>query len=375
MEKAAAHPQRFSETPNGNVVVPKATYTVQQLLPPPGAEWWGLAVRMHGRITDIVLKEGQDPHAAAAKYLEANGVRDDAYALQHLGESLDSVGGSTCDACKTFVEEATARFLKYANKERHDQKLTKVRNGVTVGWSVNWGVGTLNHIRQLCESPEMTSYTSTTRTGCRWYMERNMTANVFIEGEANGPADIVRRKQRVCGDVVKHCAPRPQLQPQQLSPCRKCAETMMDLGYLVRRDARSIEFLDPKHQHASPLREVLSRARMPRARGYRSRIHVQTRFAELCDTTPDRHRPGIGEEIRDACEDIASEHEAAIVDAFADMYSTDTEAVREVCVTTTNACTDSEYEGLRKSLVSYRLDQPGGMAQRQSVSSGQPGGQ
>ena len=83
--------------------------------------------------------------------------------------------------------------------------------------------------------------------------------------------------------ALQVCPARPARGSFSVPRCEACAESFMDLEYLLRRDSLAVA----REGHRKKWNE------RPQAAGFRSGHHVALRLNELCDSTEQRHVQGM----------------------------------------------------------------------------------
>eukprot|EP00656_Telonema_subtile_P054688 TRINITY_DN8232_c0_g1_i4.p1 TRINITY_DN8232_c0_g1~~TRINITY_DN8232_c0_g1_i4.p1 ORF type:complete len:297 (+),score=40.16 TRINITY_DN8232_c0_g1_i4:236-1126(+) len=181
----------------------------------------------------------------------------------------------------------------------------------------------------LCKSPEYLHYAPHIRKGCTDILgdARAPQALRTFQSVTLTPAETVARKSEICVDLYKVCRPATP-ERRRLSECERCAESMMDLHFVLRRSGRD--------------------SSMPFVKGSRlSRKHIITELQELCYDTEHRHPKGEVDGIRESCERLTEEFEEEIVKSFVareDTGQTLVNPVKSVCVGVTEVCDKAEFE-------------------------------
>merc|ERR1712196_361128 len=249
--------------------------------------------------------------------------------FQALLGTLEEAQGGKCDACNTLVEMLTAYFqelgIKHAKQVGHDMYGKPARE-MHIGNDMEKMVGL------ICSSDKYNPYGFHIRQGCNNMLadERAPLALRKFQGGTLRPSDTVERKQHICVQLYDVCPMKPinGTRRSDITTCRACGESMMDLHYSLRRSGR------PWVPVATPASRM-------------SRKHIISELEELCVDTEHRHPPVHVDEIREYCEQLVEDYTDEIVRAFVAQPETgqsNPAPVKQVCVAVTQACAPEEFE-------------------------------
>jgi len=204
-------------------------------------------------------------------------------------------------------------------------------------------------MRAVCESPEFSDHTDFIRNFCRTIMreDRHKFILATLTDGDFGSEHLIARTNSVCMQMLKVCP----VQKLVFSPtdCHACAETFMDLEYLLRRDRQDLT------KSGFGMRKKWNARESPMS--FRSRQHVSARLSELCESIFERHvLRGGSEEIQQVCEAVVEEYESEIITTFAGGkvlgYGA---APQRICVEISGRCTTDEFLAALPLVQSYHL--------------------
>lgn len=266
----------------------------------------------------------------------------------------------SCDACKTWVELATAHFRELSKKARPQGDSTPTKaNRINVGDDVQSKlVGT------LCNGPAYADMSEKIKGFCAEQLggpNRRPLLRTF-EGAPLEADSVPERKLHVCHKLLKEC-PRRKVNPVPMSKCQvaaallrsercgalihvcicdwqACMEAFETLDFTMRRDHRNIKLGGSQ----DPL--ALAKKKKPKDDGFGSSLHVEMRLEELCGELHLHYKGEALEEIQEVCEEVISESSGDVKRAFTVLGKGSDYGIpsHSVCVNVAELCTEKEFD-------------------------------
>lgn len=266
----------------------------------------------------------------------------------------------SCDACKTWVELATAHFRELSKKARPQGDSTPTKaNRINVGDDVQSKlVGT------LCNGPAYADMSEKIRRFCAEQLggpNRRPLLRTF-EGAPLEADSVPERKLHICHKLLKEC-PRRKVNPVPMSKCQvaaallrsercgalihvcvcdwqACMEAFETLDFTMRRDHRNIKLGGSQ----DPL--ALAKKKKPKDDGFGSSLHVEMRLEELCGELHLHYKGEALEEIQEVCEEVISESSGDVKRAFTVLGKGSDYGIpsHSVCVNVAELCTEKEFD-------------------------------